>query len=327
MKKVASEKAVLAPLAAVVAIATLLMLPPFGGAVVVPAATTGTGLVTNYCTRACGNMSIPYPFGIERGCYHAAWFNLTCDHLYLPPRLFLGDRTMEVEVLDISVEHSTVRINSPATPFLDSRIAAFNWTWGLGFTESGPYFLSESASMLQATGCGVQVSILGGLNNSLVSSCAAICPVVRYKDGGVGNTMGNGSCTGIGCCQASIVLGYSSYTVQIHRISASSGWDFHPTSVYIVDQSYNMNVDYPNLLPPATLDWIISTSTCPTNMTAPECLSTHSYCQDSSSLGHGGYMCKCSDGYHGNPYVHAGCKGMVHSESNFLTNIYSSIYL
>jgi hypothetical protein len=122
-----------------------------------------------------------------------------------------------------------------------------------------------------------------------------------------------------------MVLGYSSYTVQIHWISALSSWEF-PTSVYIVDQSYNRNDDDPDLLP-ATLDWIISTSTCPTNMTAPECLSTHSYCQDSSSLGHGGYVCKCSDGYHGNPHVHGGCKGMVHSESNFLINIYSSIYL
>jgi len=148
-----------------------------------------------------------------------AWFNLTCDHLYLPPRLFLSDGT--VEVLDISVEHSTVRIYSPVMPFVDYG-SAFNWTWGLGLPQSGSYFLSESASMVEAIGCGIQVSVLGGLNNSLVSSCTAICPVVRYKGGGAGSTVldDNGSCTGIGCCQASIVLGYSFYTIQIDPISA-----------------------------------------------------------------------------------------------------------
>ncbi|KAL6644585.1 hypothetical protein ACP70R_016193 [Stipagrostis hirtigluma subsp. patula] len=40
----------------------------------------------------------------------AEWFNLTCDHSYRPPRLFIGDGT--VQVLKISVPNSTVRINS-----------------------------------------------------------------------------------------------------------------------------------------------------------------------------------------------------------------------
>jgi hypothetical protein len=42
-------------------VATLLMLPP-------PAATTSTEPISGYCTRRCGNISIPY---------HADWFNLT----------------------------------------------------------------------------------------------------------------------------------------------------------------------------------------------------------------------------------------------------------
>ncbi|KAL6644587.1 hypothetical protein ACP70R_016195 [Stipagrostis hirtigluma subsp. patula] len=58
----------------VVAFAALLftLLSPFSAA-------TGPG---SSCTRSCGGISIPYPFGVEPGCYHAAGFNLICDSSY-----------------------------------------------------------------------------------------------------------------------------------------------------------------------------------------------------------------------------------------------------
>jgi hypothetical protein len=159
-----------------------LPLPPF----IITAAVAGsTGRGSN-CTRSCGNVSMPFPFGVVAGCYHAAGFNLTCKqhshHHHQPPKLFLGDGT--VQVLDISVEHSTVRINSPGVQLQYDGIShtgSANGTWGLGLPETGPYFLSESASMVEAIGCSIQVSILGGLNNSLVSSCTAICPLFFPK--------------------------------------------------------------------------------------------------------------------------------------------------
>jgi len=107
------------------------------------------------------------------------------------------------------------------------------------------------------------------------------------KGGGAGSTVldDNGSCTGIGCCQASIVLGYSFYAIEIDPISALNtplNRDIS-TYVYIAEQSYSVDRDINWFLEnPAevTLDWIISrsnSSTCPTNKTAPECVSTYSY--------------------------------------------------
>ncbi|KAF8654524.1 hypothetical protein HU200_061715 [Digitaria exilis] len=92
------------------AVATLLMLPSsFGGAA--PAAAAATGPAGRNCTTSCGSISIQYPLGIEPGCYHGPGFNLTCaSRGHGPPELFLGDGT--VQLLEISVEHSTVRINS-----------------------------------------------------------------------------------------------------------------------------------------------------------------------------------------------------------------------
>ncbi|XP_062192234.1 wall-associated receptor kinase 5-like isoform X2 [Phragmites australis] len=229
----------------------LLLLLTFGGAAPA-AASTGPG---SSCTRSCGNISIPYPFGVEPGCYHAAGFNLTCEQDD-PPKLFLGDGT--VQVLDISIQHSTVRINSSRVEltYLD-RGRTTNRTWGGSLPESGPYFLSESINMLQVIGCNMQVNILGGKDNILVSSCTPICPVLEFNKG-----VGHG----------------------------------------------------PKALP-ATLDWVINDSSCPKDTPAPECRSTHSYCQNSGSNVHGGYSCQCSNGYQGNPYVPGGCQDIDECKS------------
>ncbi|TVU05256.1 hypothetical protein EJB05_48414, partial [Eragrostis curvula] len=292
-------------------VATLLLLPPPHGAAAPAAASTG---LESNCTRTCGNISIPYPFGVEPGCYHAAGFNLTCRDgspgYHHPAELYLGDGT--VQVLEISVQHSTVRINSTRVdwPGDDDNGITPNRTWGDGLPRSGPYFLSESASMFQAIGCGIQVSITGGQYNDLASSCTAVvCPSMESGFGGV--AFGNGSCLGNGCCQANILVGSSFYNITINRLPGSPPYAL---ALYIVDHSFRFTKDIsqdpeqgPKALP-ATLDWIINNSSCPTNTSAPECRSTHSYCQNSGTYGHGGYRCQCSDGYEGNPYVPGGCQ-------------------
>jgi hypothetical protein len=120
------------------------------------------------CSTHCGNISIPFPFGVEPGCYHDGGFNLTCDRSYSPPQLYLGDGT--VQVLDIDLPNGTVRVNSSTFPLYSNytfplNTSDGNGTWragGPGYAADRPYFLAEGRNNLLALGCNVQVILLGG---------------------------------------------------------------------------------------------------------------------------------------------------------------------
>ncbi|KAK3123799.1 hypothetical protein QOZ80_8AG0636210 [Eleusine coracana subsp. coracana] len=294
-------------------VVTVLLLPlPHGTAAPLPPAATATGLERN-CTRRCGHIVIPYPFGLEPGCYHADWFNLTCDRSYRPPKLFLGDGT--IEVLEISASNSTVRINSTCLLYtVETGVSSVNRTWGRGLPQDGPFFLSESRSSVALVGCGTQVDVRGGEQNNLIASCTATCPLDANQRVVVETGR---SCTGVGCCHASIVLGYGFYNIQINKLNGS----FHAlpaSAVYLVEQGYSYIEDmsgiyghHPEALP-VMLDWVVSNRTCPSvwnNETAPECCSTYSVCLDGPyNIADRGYRCPCADGYQGNPYILDGCK-------------------
>ncbi|CAB4276610.1 unnamed protein product [Prunus armeniaca] len=45
------------------------------------------GLMAKHnCTPKCGNIDIPYPFGIGSGCYFGPRFEITCDQSMMGPQ-------------------------------------------------------------------------------------------------------------------------------------------------------------------------------------------------------------------------------------------------
>lgn len=277
---------------------------------------------TANCSTHCGSISISYPFGIEPGCYHDG-FNLTCDHSDRPPKLFLGDGT--IEVLEISIPSGTVRINSSSivplsapntttdgAPGKVNRTGKYH-TWS-GLRQGGPFFISPDKNKFLVLSCSnVQVLLLGE-DNSTVNACATYCPPAPEKGQPFQYPLHN-ECSGIGCCSAAIPKGYTSYRIQVQPPNNISDFDAE-SSVYIAEEgSYNVTrliFESANSLP-ALLDWVISNSTCGTDPSitpTPACRSSNSSCQNYTSYAYNGHRCRCSAGYRGNPYIPNGCIGI-----------------
>ncbi|VAI62268.1 unnamed protein product [Triticum turgidum subsp. durum] len=293
------------------AVVVAALLPPLCAVARAPARAATPG--GSGCTTHCGNISIPYPFGVEPGCYHESGFNLTCNQSYSPPQLFLGDGT--VQVLDIDLPNATVRINGNSLdiPYGDiGNISRRTWrAGGLGYAADGPYFVAGAGrNNLVALGCNVQVILLGE-NDTLVSSCSPFCPDGNNKDD-------TDTCSGIVCCQATILEGRASYGLQVQQVGFGS-YRYYSAGVLIVESDYffhstDNSYEY---TAPAMLTWAINSSICDTRGLSPACRSNHSFCLNYTTDFDQGpengdpvdqrHNCRCGRGFQGNPYISHGC--------------------
>jgi len=150
-------------------------------------------------------------------------------------------------------------------------------------------------------------------------------------------------CSGMGCCQLAIPKGLKYYQVWFdHRFNMSridGGGGLGPCSFAVLMDSSNFtsstsssnNISSPEFInnnssafnssrggkAPVVLDWSIGFEDCKTAVRNPDyaCRSNNSFCSDSTSGR--GYICKCNQGFHGNPYLPNGCQG----ESTFLASL------
>ncbi|XP_078151500.1 wall-associated receptor kinase 17-like [Carex rostrata] len=169
--------------------------------------------------------------------------------------------------------------------------------------------------MLTVVGCNNLVLISRqGENLTATSGCVTFCDPQ--------GTFLNGSCSGLGCCQATLPGNLKSFHLQFTQVNISnssaafincSAAFFSPRDDFQSDKGRFLFQDshfhdsdfYNNNL--IQLDWAIRNKSCNAsrNNIGSFACQNNSDCYDSPSMV--GYLCNCSQGYEGNPYAKDGC--------------------
>ncbi|KAM1004416.1 hypothetical protein ACFX2C_004615 [Malus domestica] len=262
------------------------------------------------CPDHCGNLTIPYPFGIGSGCYLDHRFNVTCDNSTQQPKTRL--LTTNITITNIYLDDGELQIlQSTASDCYDAQGNLVEWRSSRSkLWVPPPYTISETKNMFVAVGCDTYAYFIGYRDEQkYTTGCMSICDNLDNADK-------QDTCSvGFGCCQTKIPSRLKNHTVSSRSFyNHTFVWDFNPCGYAFLVQDGEFNFDSTSFqelnatpLVPAILDWEIGNELCDIadkNESTFAC-KANSSCVNRSS----GYICRCLPGYEGNPYLPDGCQG------------------
>ncbi|KAF9687146.1 hypothetical protein SADUNF_Sadunf02G0063500 [Salix dunnii] len=258
------------------------------------------------CQDKCGDVSIPYPFGTSKGCYFNEYFHITCDTKITPPIPFLWSSNLKV--LSISLDGHMRILTYVGADCYSKSGASESPTGSYAVLPAFPF--SNTRNKFFGIGCDT-IAFLSGVDirgQTYSTGCLSLCSDI--------GSVTNGSCNGIGCCQIPIPENLLNYNASVGSVRNHTDiWESNPCGFAFLAEEESFNFTIANLtniknttLLPSSIDWAIGNQTCEEakkNVTGYAC-KAYSDCYNSSNgLG---YLCSCSAGYIGNPYLPDGCQ-------------------
>ncbi|XP_004305856.1 PREDICTED: wall-associated receptor kinase-like 1 [Fragaria vesca subsp. vesca] len=278
------------------------------------------------CPSHCGDIEIPYPFGIGAGCYiNDDWFRVFCDNSTGSPRPYLNGTNLEV--LNISVVEGTLRVRNPIT-FSNCSGKPNRQAVNL---EGSPFTFFSQKNMFTAVGCGVMATITSNSNGVTISAgCRSEC--YASVDSTNSSTSPN-TCNGVDCCQTVIPSSLCAFNTSFQQANdnlTKSSCSY----AFLVDRDWfesfaksstNISATGDMDQVPIVLRWNLYHSTTDVfgtfiaeNVTRDYYDVLDGYCEsysDSSSLyGSSRLECFCRWGSEGNPYLLQGCRDINECE-------------
>ncbi|CAN6288462.1 unnamed protein product [Urochloa humidicola] len=243
------------------------------------------------CPAKCGNVDVPYPFGIGTGCSRGKGFQIACvDNGSVAVLPFVKQR---IQVMNLSVAPPEVKVMLPVA------YQCYNSTGGITSTFEGQvdvnthgvYRISDARNKFVVLGCNTGAFTEnspsqghGRYDHGYYAGCVTYCQDIgSAKDG---------RCASVGCCQVETPPGLTDNVVTFddwpHNNMEWSPCDY----AFLVEkgnytfQVSDLHMDGSRTSMPVWLDWAIrdnGSQSCAAakNRTDNACISAHSECVNS----------------------------------------------
>nr|GEW25058.1 wall-associated kinase family protein [Tanacetum cinerariifolium] len=154
------------------------------------------------CKDTCGNVRIPFPFGIGGKCSVNEWYTVEC----MSSKPYLS-ALHHLEVVGVDLQNQTVTVKMPA-------ISNCSQTESVDLGPT-PFVYSRSQNKFVAEGCGLAVMMDN--HGSVLTGCSNTC------SNDTTNVIDRNKCFGISCCEATIPHYLKSYSMNLTGLESLGG--------------------------------------------------------------------------------------------------------